>query len=100
MFVHWQPPRAEAVTVLGSLLYFPHHILEIPALEPELMTTRGVKGHELKDLVLDLLLKAGKREPAGLARYVINQHHTFCSKFLCPLTRTCSKKLLEVNDIN
>ncbi|XP_035826426.1 ral GTPase-activating protein subunit alpha-1 [Aplysia californica] len=66
-----EPPRAEAVTVLGSLLYLPHHVPEIPALEPEATgTTRSVQGNQLKDLVLDLLLKAGKREPAGLARCV------------------------------
>ncbi|GFO04867.1 ral GTPase-activating protein subunit alpha-1, partial [Plakobranchus ocellatus] len=65
-----EPPRAEAVTVLGSLLCYPHHLQEIPVLEPETMKTVTIPANELKDLVLDFLLKAGKREPAGLARCV------------------------------
>ncbi|CAL1547567.1 unnamed protein product [Lymnaea stagnalis] len=65
-----EPPRAEAVTVLGSLLCYPHHLQEIPVLEPETMRTINISSADLKDLVLDLLLKAGKREPAGLARCV------------------------------
>ncbi|KAK3764075.1 hypothetical protein RRG08_046540 [Elysia crispata] len=65
-----EPPRAEAVKVLGSLLCYPHHLQEVPVLEPETMKTVKISASELKDLVLDLLLKAGKREPAGLARCV------------------------------
>ncbi|XP_059157319.1 ral GTPase-activating protein subunit alpha-1-like isoform X3 [Physella acuta] len=65
-----EPPRSEAVTVLGSLLCYPHHLQEIPALEPETMSTVSILSADLKDLVLDYLLKAGKREPAGLARCV------------------------------
>ncbi|GFR74888.1 Ral GTPase-activating protein subunit alpha-1 [Elysia marginata] len=65
-----EPPRAEAVTVLGSLLCYPHHLQESPVLEPETMNTVKIPANELKDLVLDLLLKAGKREPAGLARCI------------------------------
>ncbi|RUS74693.1 hypothetical protein EGW08_017551 [Elysia chlorotica] len=65
-----EPPRAEAVTVLGSLLCYPQHLQEVPVLEPDTMNTVQVSASDLKDLVLDLLLKAGKREPAGLARCV------------------------------
>ena len=54
--------------MLGSLLCYPHHLQEIPVLELETMKTVKIPASELKDLVLDLLLKAGKREPAGLAR--------------------------------
>ncbi|KAI8784564.1 ral GTPase-activating protein subunit alpha-2 isoform X1, partial [Biomphalaria glabrata] len=67
---HKEPPRAEAVTVLGSLLCYPHHLQEIPVLEPETMKTISISSSELKNKVLDLLLRAGKKEPAGLARCV------------------------------
>ncbi|BFZ11585.1 hypothetical protein BsWGS_14624 [Bradybaena similaris] len=63
-----EPPRAEAVTVLGSLLCYPYHIQEFPALEPETTRTVNLPSTQLKDLVINELLKAGKREPAGLAR--------------------------------
>ncbi|CAG5132354.1 unnamed protein product, partial [Candidula unifasciata] len=65
-----EPPRAEAVTVLGSLLCYPYYMPEFPALEPETMNVVNIPSVQLKDLILDLLLKAGKREPAGLARCV------------------------------
>ncbi|KAH9496143.1 Ral GTPase-activating protein subunit alpha-1 [Bulinus truncatus] len=65
-----EPPRPEAVTVLGSLLCYPHHLQEIPVLEPESMKTISISSSGLKNKVLDLLLRAGKKEPAGLARCV------------------------------
>ena len=60
--------QAEAVTVLGSLLFLPHHMAGVPSLEAEAPRVTRVPGDQLKDSVLELLLKAGKREPAGLAR--------------------------------
>ncbi|KAL8608299.1 hypothetical protein ACOMHN_042166 [Nucella lapillus] len=65
-----EPPRAEAVSILGTLLSFPNHYMEVPVLQSSLLTTALVEADELKDHIIDLLLKAGKREPAGLARCI------------------------------
>ncbi|XP_076442581.1 ral GTPase-activating protein subunit alpha-1-like isoform X3 [Babylonia areolata] len=65
-----EPPRAEAVSILGTLLSFPNHYMEVPVLQSSLLTTALVEADDLKDRIIDLLLKAGKREPAGLARCV------------------------------
>ena len=68
--VSLQPPRAEAVSILGTLLSFPNHFLEVPVFQSNLLTTALIEADDLKDRIIDLLLKAGKREPAGLARCV------------------------------
>ncbi|KAK7504780.1 hypothetical protein BaRGS_00003808 [Batillaria attramentaria] len=65
-----EPPRAEAVSILGALLSLPNHYRELPVLQPGCLTTAQIQSDELKDRIIDLLLKAGKREPAGLARCV------------------------------
>ncbi|XP_070180609.1 ral GTPase-activating protein subunit alpha-1-like isoform X3 [Littorina saxatilis] len=65
-----EPPRAEAVSILGALLSFPNHFLEVPVLQSSLLTTAIIEADDLKDRIIDLLLKAGKREPAGLARCI------------------------------
>ncbi|XP_025103645.1 ral GTPase-activating protein subunit alpha-1-like isoform X4 [Pomacea canaliculata] len=65
-----KPPRAEAVSILGTLLSFPNHYGNMVVLEPKTLTTTTLLADELKDLIVDMLLKAGKREPAGLARCV------------------------------
>ncbi|XP_067682813.1 ral GTPase-activating protein subunit alpha-1-like isoform X5 [Haliotis asinina] len=64
------PPRSEAVSVLGALLCFPNHFLELPVLKPNSVDISVLKCNEMKDTVVNLLLKAGKREPAGLARCI------------------------------
>lgn len=58
-------------------------------LEPKTLTTTTLLADELKDLIVDMLLKAGKREPAGLARYAwvsfkaaVKQHIFFWSAFI------------------
>ncbi|KAK2161340.1 hypothetical protein LSH36_118g01030, partial [Paralvinella palmiformis] len=63
-------PRSEAISVLGSLLCFPTHLKQIPTLQPnrkDLVISQCV---DLKDHVVNILLRAGKKEPAGLARCI------------------------------
>ena len=68
--LHVQLPKAEVVSILGTLLSFPNHFLEVPVFQSSLLTTALIEADDLKDRIIDLLLKAGKREPAGLARSV------------------------------
>ncbi|CAN8000270.1 unnamed protein product [Ixodes hexagonus] len=62
-------PRAEAVTLLGSLVCFPNIYRELQVLQcqgsepPALTSLTDVKEH-----ILSLLLKAGRSDPDGLAR--------------------------------
>lgn len=84
-----QPPRAEAVSILGTLLSFPNHYGNMVVLEPKTLTTTTLLADELKDLIVDMLLKAGKREPAGLARCAwvsfkaaVKKHIFFWSAFI------------------
>ena len=62
-----QVPRREAITLLGTLVCFPNHYGVIEVL------TQGKRRDEmepdlLKEMVLAVLLDAGRKEPAGLAR--------------------------------
>jgi len=63
-------PRTEAVSIVGSLLAFPSILEDVPLLLPVLDNFSMVTSHELKDKVIEVLLKAGKKEPSGLARCV------------------------------
>ncbi|XP_052770134.1 ral GTPase-activating protein subunit alpha-2-like isoform X3 [Mya arenaria] len=62
-------PRLEAISILGCLVCFPNHYKDIPLMHNDLERVT-VKSDVIKDHVLRLLLKAGKREPAGLARCI------------------------------
>ncbi|XP_041353753.1 ral GTPase-activating protein subunit alpha-1-like isoform X2 [Gigantopelta aegis] len=64
------PPREEAVSVLGSLLCFSNHFNKLPVLQPNTMDMTQLSSKDLKEHIINLLLKAGKREPAGLARCI------------------------------
>ncbi|XP_077522746.1 ral GTPase-activating protein subunit alpha-1 isoform X4 [Amblyomma americanum] len=62
-------PRVEAVTLLGSLVCFPNvyrelHVLQCTGSEPPTLAPLA----DVKDLIVDLLLKAGKTDPDGVAR--------------------------------
>ncbi|KAL1416578.1 hypothetical protein MTO96_027799 [Rhipicephalus appendiculatus] len=62
-------PRVEAVTLLGSLVCFPNVYTELQVLQctpsepPQLVAAASIK-----ELIVDLLLKAGKTDPDGVAR--------------------------------
>ncbi|XP_053376419.1 ral GTPase-activating protein subunit alpha-2-like isoform X3 [Mercenaria mercenaria] len=64
-----ETPRVESLTILGSLVCFPNHYKDTPVLHVD-MERSNIKTDVFKDHVVNLLLKAGKREPAGLARCI------------------------------
>lgn len=65
-----QAPRAEAVSILGSLICFPNHFGEMPVLQPNAVDMTIMQCNDVKDHVISMLLKAGKKEPSGVARCI------------------------------
>lgn len=64
-------PRTEATSLVGALLAFPPAVRDLPLLVPN---PKGlgelVSSADVKDQVIGVLLKSGKKEPAGLARCI------------------------------
>ncbi|ESO85701.1 hypothetical protein LOTGIDRAFT_210880 [Lottia gigantea] len=65
-----EPPRAEAVSLLGCLICFPNHFQEMPVLKPNSVDRITLTCNDMKNHIIDSLLVAGKREPAGHARCI------------------------------
>ncbi|XP_064622191.1 ral GTPase-activating protein subunit alpha-1-like isoform X2 [Lineus longissimus] len=63
-------PRTEAVSILGALLCFPNHLGELTVLEPNQGELSLMLCNDAKDHLIGVLLKLGKKEPAGLARCI------------------------------
>ncbi|XP_065562907.1 ral GTPase-activating protein subunit alpha-1-like [Artemia franciscana] len=63
-------PRKEAVSLLGSLLFFPELCKNSPVLDPDSSTIRIKEFPDFKDKLVALLLRAGKREPTPLGRCI------------------------------
>ena len=63
-------PRTEAVSIAGSLLAYPSLLPSLSLLLPSPDQLSMVSSSELQDQVISVLLKAGKKEPAGLARCI------------------------------
>ncbi|XP_043246445.1 ral GTPase-activating protein subunit alpha-1-like [Amphibalanus amphitrite] len=61
-------PRTESVSILGSLVCFPNRWPQLEALQPRPLEMTVVPCPELKDCVVSVLLKAGRREPSVTAR--------------------------------
>uniref|UniRef100_A0A0A9X1L4 Ral GTPase-activating protein subunit alpha-1 n=3 Tax=Lygus hesperus TaxID=30085 RepID=A0A0A9X1L4_LYGHE len=63
-------PRTEAIAILGTILSFPKHLLALPVLEPiaEEMVSSYIP--TIRDQALQIILKAGKTEVAGIARCI------------------------------
>ncbi|KAK3092349.1 hypothetical protein FSP39_001673 [Pinctada imbricata] len=64
-----ETPRTEAMAVLGSMICFPNHYQELPILDQSALTSY-LYCNDFKEMLLNHLLRAGKKEPAGLARCV------------------------------
>ncbi|KAL3872620.1 hypothetical protein ACJMK2_035835 [Sinanodonta woodiana] len=64
-----QTPRSEAISLIGSLVCFPNHCKDIPCLD-ESFERVNLDPISLRDHTLRLLIRAGKKEPAGLARCI------------------------------
>lgn len=63
-------PRTEAMSILGALLSFPESFCSLPILQPN---TQDLVVHpctDLKDHVVNILLRSGKSETAGVARCI------------------------------
>ena len=63
-------PRTEATSVVGALLAFPSVLTEIPLLLPNSHELSLISSADVKDQIIGVLLKSGKKEPAGLARCI------------------------------
>ncbi|PSN32061.1 Ral GTPase-activating protein subunit alpha-2, partial [Blattella germanica] len=63
-------PRTEAVSILGVLLCLPNTFTNMPVLQPNASEFTVMPCSDAKDHILSVLLKCGKREPAGLARCI------------------------------
>ncbi|KAJ9597262.1 hypothetical protein L9F63_011866, partial [Diploptera punctata] len=63
-------PRTEAVSILGILLCLPNTYTDMPAFHPEGNNFTLIPYSDAKDHILNVLLKCGKNEPAGLARCI------------------------------
>lgn len=63
-------PRTEATSIVGALLAFPTLLSNIPVLLPNPNETTLIGSTDAKDQIIGVLLKSGKKEPAGLARCI------------------------------
>merc|ERR1719410_751567 len=63
-------PRTEAVSIVGSLLSYPSTLPSLSILLPRPDQLSLISSTELQDRVIAVLLKAGKKEPVGLARCI------------------------------
>jgi len=63
-------PRTEAVSIAGSLLAYPSLTPSLSLLLPVPDQLTMVTSTDLQDQVIKVLLNAGKKEPAGLARCI------------------------------
>ncbi|XP_054712928.1 LOW QUALITY PROTEIN: ral GTPase-activating protein subunit alpha-1-like [Uloborus diversus] len=63
-------PRTEAMSILGALLCLPNIYKEISTLQPSSTELFTIACNDAKDHITSILFKAGKREPAGLARCI------------------------------
>ncbi|KAK9694345.1 Rap/ran-GAP [Popillia japonica] len=62
-------PRSEAVSILGGLLSLPDDFTQLTVLEPT-QNIQMVSCPDIKDHVVNILLRTGRREPAGMARCI------------------------------
>ncbi|KAJ8308029.1 hypothetical protein KUTeg_012903 [Tegillarca granosa] len=65
-----ESPRKEGLSILGSLVCHPNHFMEVQVLDTSTLTVSNLHCDHLKEEIINNLLKAGKKEPAGLARCV------------------------------
>ena len=63
-------PRTEATSIVGTLLAFPPVVKDLPLLVPNPHCLELISSADVKDQIVGVLLKSGKKEPAGLARCI------------------------------
>eukprot|EP00058_Branchiostoma_floridae_P024682 XP_002610172.1 hypothetical protein BRAFLDRAFT_121545 [Branchiostoma floridae] len=62
-------PRSEAQALLGSLLCIPNLLHDMPVLQPTSAETATMTCKDVKDHIVNILLKSGKKEPNVQARF-------------------------------
>ncbi|CAH0550342.1 unnamed protein product [Brassicogethes aeneus] len=62
-------PRTEAVSILANLLSLPDDLSSISVLRPD-ATVEVISCPDIKEHVVSILLRAGRREPSGRARCI------------------------------
>lgn len=63
-------PRTEAISTLGALLCLQRIYSDVSVLQPNVNEQTAISSKDAKDHTVNILIKAGKREPAGLARCI------------------------------
>ncbi|XP_071963778.1 ral GTPase-activating protein subunit alpha-2-like [Antedon mediterranea] len=63
-------PRTEAISLIGSLVCFPNLFCEIPLLQPSSKEISTMTCGDVKDHLITILLKCGRREPSCEARCI------------------------------
>ncbi|XP_075222670.1 putative Rho GTPase-activating protein CG5521 [Lycorma delicatula] len=63
-------PRTEAMSILGALLSFPESLCRLPLLQPSSQELIVHPCTDLKGHVVNILLRSGKSETAGVARCI------------------------------
>lgn len=67
--VHFfQEPRTEAISLLGSLICFPNLYGSMPVLQQHSYELSLITREDCKDFIVNILMRCGRKEPAGLAR--------------------------------
>ncbi|XP_078589673.1 ral GTPase-activating protein subunit alpha-1-like isoform X6 [Branchiostoma floridae x Branchiostoma japonicum] len=64
-------PRSEAQALLGSLLCIPNLLHDMPVLQPTSAETATMTCKDVKDHIVNILLKSGKKEPNVQARCTV-----------------------------
>ncbi|XP_066281374.1 ral GTPase-activating protein subunit alpha-1-like isoform X1 [Branchiostoma lanceolatum] len=64
-------PRSEAQALLGSLLCIPNLLHDMPVLHPTSAETATMTCKDVKDHIVNILLKSGKKEPNVQARCTV-----------------------------
>ncbi|XP_073994212.1 probable Rho GTPase-activating protein CG5521 isoform X1 [Rhodnius prolixus] len=86
-------PRMEAVSILGAMLSFPEQLMSLPVLQPSEDGLIAAPCPNLRDQVLNLILKAGKTEVSGVARCIaLSNLGIFLYQELCKNRKHCKIK--------
>ncbi|XP_039283019.1 ral GTPase-activating protein subunit alpha-1 [Nilaparvata lugens] len=93
-------PRTEAMSILGSMLCFPQSLCQMPMLQPNHRELIVHTCLDIKDHVVNILLRCGKTETAGVARCValsslgIFLYQEFCTGSTHPKIKEAINTLL------
>ena len=81
-------PRTEAVSILGGLTCFPNHLTEFQVIDATTLALKNLHSKEFKEQIMNHLLRAGKKEQNGYARYY---HVYYYSPTTSEIAIVCNK---------